>query len=137
MVSPSRTFNMVSAERLPNLNCVIGGDCCSRTVSPSRITSIFIFNESSFARWIFGSTVSFTPVSRNSIDVTVEVVGTAPVAACPGSTLVVESKIGCLSPIFTSAFLLLRTRTFGAARVLASVTCLKKSSCTFVGSLNR
>ena len=29
--------------------------------------------------------MSFIPVSRNSIDVTVEVVGTAPVAACPGN----------------------------------------------------
>lgn len=137
MVSPSRTFNIVSADRLPNLNCVIGGDCCNKTTSPRRITSIFIFNESSFARWMFGSTVSLTPVSRNSIDVTVEVVGTAPVAACPGNTFVVESRIGCLSPILTSAFLLLSTRTFGAARVLASVTCLKKSNCTLVGSLNR
>ena len=27
-----------------------------------------------------------------------EVVGTVPVAACPGNTLVVDNRIGCLSP---------------------------------------
>ena len=84
-----------------------------------------------------GSTVSLTPVSRNSIDVTVEVVGTAPVVACPGNTLVVERRIGCLSPMLISAFLLLMTRIFGDASVLASDCCLKKSSNTVVGSLKR
>jgi hypothetical protein len=84
-----------------------------------------------------GSTVNFTPVSRNSIDVTVDVVGTAPVAACPGRTFVVDRRIGCLSPILISAFLLLMTRIFGEASVFASVCCLKKSRMTVDGSLKR
>ena len=59
---------------------------------------------------MFGSTVSLTPVSRNSIEVTVEVVGTAPVAACPGNTLVVDNKIGCfVADVDLLAFLLFST----------------------------
>src|SRR5690242_10193420 len=115
----------------------MGGEAWRGTGSPTRTTSTFIFNDNSSPNLIEGSTVSLTPVSRNSIEVTVEVVGTAPVVACPGKTLVVERRIGCLSPILISAFLLFMTRTFGEARVLASDCCLKKSINTVVGSLKR
>ncbi len=101
-----------------------------------RVTSMFSLSVTSLMRWMVGSMLSFTPVSLNSIEVTVEVVGTAPVAAWPGSTLVVDSRIGCLSPMLIEAFLLLATRTFGAASVLASDSCLKTSSRAVVGSKN-
>ena len=84
-----------------------------------------------------GSTVNLTPVSLNSIEVTVEVVGMAPVAACPGNTFVVESKIGCLSPILMEADFPLTTRNLGDAKVLASESCLKKSTSTLAGRVNK
>ena len=130
-------LRVVSALRLPNRNCSIGGEAWSNTLSPIRMTSIFIFNERSCESRIEGSTVSLTPVSRNSTEVTVEVVGTAPVVAWPGSTFVVDNRIGCLSPMLTSPLRLLTTRSLGDARVFASVTDLKKSSTILVGSLNR
>ena len=48
--------------------------------------------------------MSVLPAAGVDFEVTVEVVGVAPVVAVPGKTLVVERRIGSLSPILISAF---------------------------------
>src|SRR2546423_403822 len=90
----------------------------------------------SLLRCMLGSTVSLTPVSLNSIDVMVVVVG-ATTPGAPGIVLVVESKIGTLSPILIFAVLLFTTRILGFARVLASDWALRKSRMMWLGRAKR